>query len=165
MPDFLVDFADFNALATSILNEGHHMRFMARGESMRPFIQDGDIVEVQPIELEKLERGDVVLCKLNDDRLVVHRVIQVAPDDVLIQGDALPYPDGRFPYSQVLGRVEMIFRQKKPIQMNMLWMKFLVNVWLVLASIRSVLLRVIHRLDRELHMKKIIKRSDESLYH
>lgn len=165
MPDLLVEFDDFEKLAASFLNAGQRMRFKARGNSMRPFILDGDLVEVQPIETHKPNRGDVVLCRLHDGRLVVHRVIQVAQDYVLIQGDALPYPDGRIPYTQVLGKVDTVFRRNKQIQMNTPWKKFLVGFWLVLTPLRSILLRGIHRLRRGLPPRKIIETSDENLYH
>lgn len=162
MPDFLLDFSEFDTLAASILNGGHKIRFRAHGESMRPFILDGDIVEVQPIEMVKPNRGDVVLCRLGDGRLVVHRVVQVAPDNVLIQGDALPYPDGRIPYTHVLGRVSTIFRQNDQVQMNTPSMKILVSLWLVITPFRRFFLRGIHRLRRGSHPKKIIKTNDEA---
>jgi signal peptidase I len=138
------------------------MRFMARGESMRPFILNRDIVEVGPVVPEKLNRGDVVLCQLDDGRPIVHRVVQKAADNYLILGDALPYPDGHIPHAQVIGRVDTVIRHNKQIKMNTPWMKTLVGLWLMLIPLRGLLRRGIGRLRRDLRPGKSAKSSDNA---
>lgn len=45
------------------LNRGETVQFRPRGNSMTGIINDGDLVTVAPSE--KIEKGDVVLCKVN----------------------------------------------------------------------------------------------------
>ena len=53
---------DFRRLAGEILAAGNRVRFQAGGESMHPFIQDGDILEVAPLSNSlKIKIGDVLL--------------------------------------------------------------------------------------------------------
>lgn len=151
MPDLLLEFDEFESLAASILREGQNLRFRARGASMHPFIQDGDLIEVQPIGADPIRRGDVVFCRLPDNRLVVHRVIQVGQSGLLIQGDALPHPDGHVPAENVLGRVNIIQRQGKFICLNSCQMKLLTNGWCCLAQLRRFPARVSRRMRRLLN--------------
>ncbi len=143
MPDLLVGFDEFESLAADILQNEMRLRFKARGGSMRPFIRDGDLVEIQRVASGALQRGDVVLCRLENGRLVVHRVIRTGPQDVLIQGDAFSRPDGRVAYSDVLGQVVVIWRQGKALRLNGFWMKIFVSAWLLLAPLRGIAIRAI----------------------
>ena len=70
--------ADFLPLAAEILAEGRALRFKARGGSMYPFVRDGDVVHVKPVEGSAVGVGDVVLCRYGENRLVAHRVIGVS---------------------------------------------------------------------------------------
>ena len=135
----LLDFEDFETLTTSILQDGKKVRFKAHGDSMHPFIQDGDVVEVRHVKSNKIKPGDIVLSRLPDGRLVVHRVIQKYFDSFLIQGDALPYPDGLIPLHNIFGLVDAIFRQGKSISFDSLYMKFLTRFWMSWFSCASSL--------------------------
>ncbi len=143
MPDLLVGFDEFESLAADILQGDRRLRFKAHGSSMRPFIRDGDLVEVQRIAACELERGDVALCRLEDGRLVVHRVIWAGPQEVLVQGDAFARPDGLVAHHAVLGQVMVVWRQGKPIQLDGFWMKVCVRAWLVLTPPRALAIKAL----------------------
>lgn len=113
---------EFSELAAEILQNGHALRFQARGGSMVPFIKDGDVVEVQPVEAATIRRGDVVLCRDGSGRVLVHRVVGVNREAgraaLVIQGDALARPDGRIPPGDVLGQVVAVERGGKRFELN-----------------------------------------------
>lgn len=69
-----LDAAGFLTLSREILGRGHHLRFMARGRSMRPSIWSGQTVEVAPVQCADLRPGDVVFYQ-SFGGLVAHRVI------------------------------------------------------------------------------------------
>ncbi len=154
MPDLLLEFDEFESLAASILREGQNLRFRARGASMHPFIQDGDLIEVQPIGADPIHRGDVVFCRLPDNRLVVHRVIQVGQSGLLIQGDALPHPDGHVPVENVHGRVALILHRGKPLRLNSTGMIMLARGWHLLTILRQVPARLSSRVRRAFFSQK-----------
>ncbi|MHC1727797.1 MAG: S24/S26 family peptidase [Syntrophobacteraceae bacterium] len=90
----------------SALMRGQHVRFAATGGSMRPFIHDGEVVELEPLNsLPAL--GDVVLvrCGSGSRRYVLHRVVRVKGEKHFIRGDAQQYCEGPFVQEDVLGRV------------------------------------------------------------
>ena len=142
----------FETLAAQLLGQKNSIRFRAAGSSMRPFILDGDDVEIQPVAPPTLKRGDIVLICLSSGRLLLHRVVQVRPHKFLIQGDALLVADGWVDSDQVLGKVSAIYRQGKhidpaaPLRMRLGWL------WLAVAPLRcrfqpglQALWRVVHR--------------------
>ncbi len=136
MYDLQISPSEFGALAAEILESGHSLRFRARGASMRPFLRDGDLLHVQPVSLPAIRRGDVVLCRAGD-HLVAHRVINIRREHgqfiLIVQGDALAYPDGRIFPDQVLGRVVTVERDGRPIRMDTLLQRHLGLAWMTLA--------------------------------
>ena len=66
--------------------------FLYRGRSMWPGFQDGDLLEIEPVNTERLRIGDCLLFQDPDGQLVVHRLIEKDPA-LLTRGDALSRPD------------------------------------------------------------------------
>ncbi len=111
---------DFGALSAAVLERGDSLRFRACGNSMLPFIRDGDVLLVSP-GLET-RPGDVVLCRAGDGRLLAHRVARVHRQShshsIVLHGDACPWPDGLFPLDNVLGRVVAVERGMQHIRLD-----------------------------------------------
>lgn len=106
--------ADLLGLSRALLEDGKSVRFQAKGRSMHPFIQDGDIITVGPVENSSIKIGDVVLYSTADDSLIVHRVLnKYTKDDtitMLIKGDASFGPPERVNSQKVLGKILSIER-------------------------------------------------------
>ena len=47
------------------LNSGETVQFRPRGNSMKGKIESGQLVTVEPISNRELQKGDIVLCKVN----------------------------------------------------------------------------------------------------
>jgi signal peptidase I len=81
---------------------------------MRPFIQDGDLITVSPLQNSPVKVGDVVLYKTVDDQAIVHRVIQKTIKDnktvFFIKGDAAFSQPEEVDTERILGRVVAIER-------------------------------------------------------
>lgn len=101
--------AQFQDLAREILEKDSSLRFRARGSSMQPFIQDNDLLEVAALSGGEARLGDVVVFNLENERLLVHRVVRIHRKGnehrLLLQGDAHLYPDGWVDPRRVFGRV------------------------------------------------------------
>jgi signal peptidase I len=147
---------DFAALAGEILGRGEALRFRAKGASMRPFIRDGDLVEVRPIGATSVRRGDVVLFRAEGGRALAHRVVRVVGDDrreaLVTKGDSITWCDGPISREQVLGRVVAVERDGRRIGLGgglqrivgLLWM----GLWPVVRRLRSAA-RVVRRWTRQ----------------
>ena len=61
---------------------------MARGNSMRPFIHEGDMLRIRPLRSHEPEVGDIVAFIQSDTGLfVVHRVVKKSGYNFLVKGD------------------------------------------------------------------------------
>jgi len=124
MPDLAVSLDELGGLAAALLGEGQGLRFCARGASMRPFIRDGDVLDVRPVDVRRLRRGDVVLFRDGEDRLLAHRVVRVSRAGLATQGDALARSDGVIEYDRLLGRVCSVERGGRQIAVGGRWRRW-----------------------------------------
>ena len=98
---------DFASIAQEVLGRGRVLRFKAKGGSMSPFIQNGDVVEVVPLR-GKINLGDVVLYCSSYGSPVIHRVIRKDKRNLIIKGDSALNSDQPVLSKQVLGRVMVV---------------------------------------------------------
>jgi hypothetical protein len=135
---------DFGALSAAVLEHGNSLRFRACGNSMRPFIRDGDVLLVRP-GLET-RPGDVVLCRARDGRILAHRVARVhrqsRPHTILLHGDACPWPDGLVPLENVLGRVVAVERGTRRVRLDAGLPRWLGRLWIGAWPLRRRIYRV-----------------------
>jgi hypothetical protein len=97
--------AGFVELITAVLARGASFRFKANGSSMFPFIRDDDVIIVEPTPVS-LRLGEVVaFVNPRNDRLTVHRIVQMNRHKYLIRGDNVLAPDGYVQHSDILGRI------------------------------------------------------------
>jgi len=102
------DSKSFLAMCEELLERGHQVRIHARGESMKPNILDGDIVEVTPLANRLVGKGDIVLAR-TPDGLKLHRISKSLESGVVTRGDAGQEND--LPATKLLGTVVVIERQ------------------------------------------------------
>jgi len=85
------------------------------GSSMLPALWPGDMLSVRPCAASELEPGSIIVFRQHG-RLVVHRLIHRSGDRLLTQGDARPRPDGQIRTSDIVGRVDTVVRNGKPVK-------------------------------------------------
>ncbi|MGA9347302.1 MAG: S24/S26 family peptidase [Anaerolineae bacterium] len=113
---------DFSQLSEQILRSGHRLRFQARGKSMRPCIEDGDIIEVEPVGLSAVRLGDVVFFHIDEGVTRAHRVVRRLDRDgvlvLLTKGDSRLGFDDIVCAEHVLGRVVAVEREGRRIKLD-----------------------------------------------
>lgn len=84
----------------------------ARGGSMHPWLPDGAVVEVVPVALDQLDRGDIILASHAPELYTVHRVVGRLPDGrVLTKGDSLDSLDPPVGGEALLGKVRAFWTE------------------------------------------------------
>ncbi len=108
-------------LMRAVLARGAPFRFCARGWSMAPFIRDGDVITVSPLQNGLPGVGDVIaFARPETGNLVVHRVVARRGTDSLVQGDSMPeYTDGMIPAENLLGRVTRVERDGREVLLGL----------------------------------------------
>jgi signal peptidase I len=108
----------FAELIAAVLSKGKPFRFQAKGFSMSPFIQNGDIVTISPIS-KNIKIGWVVAIFDSNKHLYLHRVVKITGDRFLIRGDNTLLIDGWFSRNDMLGFVTNIERQSKDMRLGL----------------------------------------------
>ncbi|MBI4614319.1 MAG: S24/S26 family peptidase [Planctomycetes bacterium] len=102
-------------LAAELLERGLGVRVQARGYSMTPWILDGDVLDIEPLNGAAWRAGDILLCRRGEDRFVCHRLIRRLSrggiPHVVLKGDWLLAPDRPIPADRCLGRIRSVERQ------------------------------------------------------
>ncbi len=98
-------------LMRAVLEKGRSFRYEARGTSMHPFIQDGDVVTVGPLPGGGPRTGDVVaFVHPLTGGIRVHRVVRIDRGRYLLKGDNALGADGTLARDAILGLVVRIER-------------------------------------------------------
>ena len=129
--------SEFHGLTRQILGSGHRMRFKACGGSMQPFIQDGDILHVAPLDGKRIKRGDVLLVEVDEGRLLAHRVVKTGRHNgictYLIQSDICNSPDGWFELKNVLGYVVIVEHGNQRIKLTSITQQWKARIWVMIS--------------------------------
>jgi signal peptidase I len=109
-------------LARLELSKKKSFRLQVSGNSMRPNICDGDYIIVEPIALQKIRLGDIILLASISNTALVHRVTKMEDRNgvsiVVTRGDAANHQDVPIPINHVLGRVTLIERKDRLVNLN-----------------------------------------------
>ena len=82
----IVSNADYFAEVQRMLQEGKEVRIRIKGQSMRPFIQDGDTVMLQAYQGQPLPLGSNILAK-DKGKFVFHRLVAKRQGQYILAGD------------------------------------------------------------------------------
>ena len=128
--------------------------FTVVGGSMRPLIRvNRDRVMLVSVAPEDVKVGDIVLFPghFQTANYCLHRVYRLDGDRVQTFGDGNPKPDGWFPRSRILGRVQLIQRGDVTIDCDDPKQQKRAARWVALWRVRPVFMlpyRVVDKLER-----------------
>lgn len=107
-------------LMRGVLGKGACFRFQGKGFSMSPFIKDGDVLTIAPMQGASPRFGDVVVfTHPHTGKLIIHRIIGKKAGSYLTKGDNAPEGDGLISRAAILGRVTKVERNGKYISLGL----------------------------------------------
>lgn len=123
-----------------LIQEGHKATIIARGNSMRPFIEDGRDKLVFGM-VDSLSVGDVILAEVTEGHFVCHRIEKIADKMVTMRGDGNVAGTEVFPEANVRAKLVQVVRKGKTYTLatSKAW-KFYSSVWPKLLPVRRYLL-------------------------
>lgn len=111
---------DLEKLMRGVLDKGASFRFQGKGYSMSPFIKDGDILTIVPLQGSAPRFGDVVVfTHPQTGKLIIHRIIGKRSSSYLTKGDNAPDEDGLVSRAAILGRVTRVQRNGKYVSLGL----------------------------------------------
>jgi len=142
---FPVSGVEMGQLLQDLLAMDTPIRFQATGQSMKPFILDGDLLTITPKSRIKPSLGKVVALILpGNQALLVHRIIGRKSSTFLTKGDnSFQKTDGWIHKDQVLGCVTGIERNNNAIRFGLGKERYL----LAFLSRHNLLKRITQRLS------------------
>ena len=125
---------EFLERTRQLLSKKQTLEIFMSGSTMRPTIEDGDVVTIEIVVDGKISQGDIVLYQSRYDTAVIHRIVRIdrssSEKTVITRGDASSQNDPSIPLHNVLGKVKNIERAGEQIKMKQpqhsLWHKILV---------------------------------------
>lgn len=123
-----------------LIENGHTATIVARGNSMRPFIEDGRDKLVLG-RADSIAEGDVVLAEVSEGCFVCHRVDKVAGGMVTMRGDGNVVGTEVFPKEKVRAKLIQVVRNGKTYTLttSRAW-KLYSAIWPRLLPVRRYLL-------------------------
>jgi len=94
----------FGEVAAQLIASGLGFRFQAKGRSMLPTIQDGEILHVCPADPASIKLGEVILFR-DCNGFKAHRVIRKKSDLFTTRGDSSAQADDEILSEQIVGKV------------------------------------------------------------
>lgn len=124
----------------NLINEGHEVTLLARGNSMRPFIEDGRDKLVFG-KVDKLSVGDVILAEPTKGVFVCHRIEKIDNGVITMRGDGNIIGTETFTQDRVHAKLAKVIRLGKTYDLatSRVW-KMYSAVWPRLLPARKYLL-------------------------
>lgn len=130
------------AEAIRLVGEGVEVTFPVNGRSMRPFIEGGrdSVVLVRPTNVKPM---DVVLAKTEDNRYVIHRVLEMVGERVTLMGDGNLQGREHAECKQIYAKVTHVVHPngyKRSLYTP--FIQFVQKMWVSLLPLRRYLLKL-----------------------
>jgi hypothetical protein len=127
-------------IAASVLREKNaRLRFSAPGNSMTPFILDGDVLEVQPCPANQAQPMDVLLYACPGQKLIAHRLLNIERKrqgvTFVLRGDSRTGAFELVKPEWVLGRVVAVKRRGRWLRIDIPIIQTLARLWVCTPDI------------------------------
>jgi signal peptidase I len=113
-PEIRLETPDLLKRARFELSRQNPVLLRVSGMAMRPAIEEGDLLTIEPVNCLNVCPGDIVLFRGARDTALIHRVVRIeqraAGRYLIARADASSIPDVPVPAHHVMGRVTVIDR-------------------------------------------------------
>jgi signal peptidase I len=99
------------------LSNNRQLHVRMSGTSMRPTIDDGDVITIAPVNPLSIKPRDIAVCVTSSGTLLIHRVVGLqSQENVLLamtRADQSQYHDAPIPLTHIIGRAIAVQRKGK----------------------------------------------------
>ncbi len=125
-----------------ILIDGNSVQIKPQGYSMYPMFFPGrDEAIIDPVSIDNIKKGDVILYRRKGSILVMHRVMKIRTEGIYFVGDNQEKIEGPLPLTCVRGKLSAFIRNGKYISVSNPIYRFTASIWLFLRPVRGYIKR------------------------
>lgn len=132
----------------NLLEAGRQVRIPVQGQSMRPFLRDGDTVVLAPAGVRDIRKGTVVLARTAQG-VVLHRVVKLDKQELTLAGDANAFRVEKADWAQVAGMVVAAGRNGRELPWHSFPLRVAVCLWRLIRPLNGYLLAAYDRLKKK----------------
>lgn len=132
----------------ALLDAKKKVNINVQGDSMRPFLRNGDKVLLSRAETKNICRGRVVLAQTLYG-IVLHRVVRLEPPKIVLAGDANAKQLEWVAPTDVLAVAIAAFRDEKDLKLYSLKKRLVALLWIAVRPFRGYLLRGYYWLNKK----------------
>ena len=133
----------------ALLTEGKSIQIKPQGYSMYPLIVPGrDSVVIVPATAACYRRGDVVLFRNTEGKLVLHRVLQRKKNAYYMVGDNQKEPEGPIARERIIGVLTEIIRNGRSFSVKHPLYIVTAHIWLLLRPCRPAISHAVAKLKQ-----------------
>lgn len=136
-----------------MINSGATVQIMVRGYSMYPlFVPNRDWAVIKKADTSKIKRGDVVLYRRDQGKLVLHRVWKRNKKGFFMVGDNQSIIEGPIREDQLIGILIEVIRNNRKISVNNIFYIIFTRLWLMLRPVRKPISKFIHFIRKSINL-------------
>jgi signal peptidase I len=110
-------------LVEEVARSSGKVHLKVTGASMVPALWPGDLLTVRTCDLSELS-PDAIIVFRQKQRLIVHRLMHRTGDQIVTRGDARPCLDDPIAAGEIVGCVESVLRNGRPVNPRIsLWQR------------------------------------------
>ena len=123
--------------AIKLLESGKTVQLKPQGFSMYPILYPGrDEAVIEKADISSLKRGDVILYRRDEGKLVLHRIWKIKNGGFYTVGDNQCEIEGPLRADQIKGKLIAIIRKGHRISVKNPVYVIVCRVWLILRPLR-----------------------------
>jgi len=119
------------------LRQGKQVSIPVKGNSMLPFLRNGDQVLIKPFEADALRKGMILLASVQGN-MVLHRLVKFSAERVLLAGDANLAQHEDVSIEDVIGCATTVWRGAQERKLDKWQQRYLGQLWYWIRPLRRV---------------------------
>jgi signal peptidase len=143
-----------HTLRKEIIAQGRSVQIIASGYSMFPFLRKGDLLTVEPVSMDKIKPGDVVVFE-SEEKWIAHRVIRILNHkneiQFLLRGDTNFQFDEEINQKNYIGQIKYFRRKNKSKNLDncnrLLWTRLIIASGVVYGRICRFTLWIFNKIE------------------
>lgn len=119
------------------LRQGKQVSIPVKGNSMLPFLRNGDQVLITPFEAAALRKGMILLASVQG-QMVLHRLVNFSAERVLLAGDANLAQHEDVSIEDVIGNATTVWKGAQELKLDKWQQRCLGQLWYLIRPLRRV---------------------------